>query len=148
MNNNRIKGFVKVQSVPATTPTPIQGDERVTIPLLGGYERKPYFTLEHIVGSRHHYAGEQQKITADQVEIGRDPKCEVRFDENFETVSRRHAAIIRDGNHWKLVPLSQTNSSLVNGEKVYKEWYLQHGDEIQCAVNGPKLVFRTGTDDL
>ena len=135
-------------SAPAPFPILAQGDARVTVPRFGGYEEKPYFTLEHKVGSRYHHAGELQKIVADQVEIGRDPQCEVRFDENFETVSRRHAAIIRDGNHWKLTPLSQTNPSFINGKIALREWYLQHGDEIQCAVNGPKFVFRTGSERL
>jgi len=109
----------------------------------GNYEKTPYFTLEHQMGSRYHHVGEYQKINAEQVEIGRDPSCGVRFDENFETVSRRHAAIIREGSHWKLVPLSQTNPSFINGQIVQRAWYLQNGDEIQCAVNGPRFVFRT-----
>ena len=109
---------------------------------------KSYYILEHKIGSRYHHAGELQEIIIDQIEIGRDPTCQVRYDEVFETVSRRHAAIIREGNHWKLVPMSQTNPSFINGEIVHKEWYLQHGDEIQCAVNGPKFIFRTGTDNL
>ena len=108
--------------------------------ILGG-SKKSYFILEHRVGSRYHHAGEQQKITADRIEIGRDDTCQVRFDEAFETVSRRHAAIIKDGNCLRLVPLSTTNPTLLNGKEVRQEWFLQHGDEIQCAVNGPKLGF-------
>ena len=106
-----------------------------------GGSKKQYYILEHRIGSKYHQAGEQQEIIVDQAEIGRDEKCQVRFDEYFETVSRRHAAIVREGNHWKLVPLSQVNPVLLNGQKVQKEWFLQHGDEIQCAVNGPKLGF-------
>ena len=102
----------------------------------------PSFVLEHKIGSKYHRAGENQTITANRIEIGRDPDCEVRYDEFFETVSRRHAAIVREGNAWKLVSLSQTNSTLVNGQKIQQAWYLQHGDEIQCAVNGPKLGFQ------
>ena len=103
--------------------------------------RKPHFILEHRIGSKYHVTGEYQEIIVDQAEIGRDRACQIRFDEVFQTVSRRHAAIIRDGNHWKLIPLSKTNPTLLNGERVQKEWFLQHGDEIQCAVNGPKLMF-------
>ena len=138
----------EVQPVHDSVPTTAQGNARVTVPYVGRYERKAYFTLEHKVGSRYRNAGEYQKIVADQIEIGRDPQCEVRFDENFETVSRRHAAIIKDGNNWKLAPLSQTNPTFINGKTVQSEWYLQYGDEIQCAVNGPKLVFRTGEETI
>lgn len=108
--------------------------------VLGG-ENKTYYTLVHKVSSQYHNAGESQPIIVDQIEIGRDPRCQVRFDESFTTVSRRHAAIVKDGNNWKLVQLSHTNSTFLNGRKVLKEWYLQNGDEIQLSTNGPKLGF-------
>lgn len=108
--------------------------------VMGGEGRK-YYTLVHKVSSKYHKSGESQPIIVDQIEIGRDPKCQVRFDEQFTTVSRRHAAIVRDGDNWKLVQLSQTNSTYLNGRKVQKEWYLQNGDEIQLSTNGPKLGF-------
>ena len=107
-----------------------------------GGSGKQYYIVEHKIGSKYHRAGEQQEIIIDQAEIGRDPACQVRFDEVFETVSRRHAAIIREGGRLKLVPLSKTNPTLLNGKKVQQEMLLQHGDEIQCAINGPKLIVK------
>ena len=106
-----------------------------------GGSGKKYFILEHKTESKYHRSGEAQEIIVDQVEIGRDPKCQVRYDEHFETVSRRHAAIVKEGANWKLVPLSKTNPTFLNGKQVQKEWFLQNGDEIQCSVNGPKLGF-------
>ena len=106
-----------------------------------GAEGRRYYILEHKVSTKYHKVGESQKIIVDQIELGRDPKCQVRFDESFGTVSRRHAAIIKDGDNWKLIQLSQTNSTYLNGRKVEKEWYLQSGDEIQLSTNGPKLGF-------
>ena len=100
------------------------------------------YYLEHKADSMYHKSGENQRISAEQVELGRDPGCEVRFDEQFTTVSRRHAAIIKDGENRKLIPISQTNSTFVNGIRVHKEWFLQNNDEIQCALNGPVLVFK------
>lgn len=102
---------------------------------------KTYYILEHKVSSQYHKAGEAQEIIVDQIEIGRDASCAVRFDESFSTVSRRHAAIVRDGQNWKLVQLSKTNTTFLNGRPVQNEWYLQNGDEIQLSVNGPKLGF-------
>lgn len=102
---------------------------------------RSYYILEHRVSSQYHHAGEAQEIIVDQAEIGRDSKCQVQFDESFRTVSRRHAAIVRDGENWKLVQLSQTNQTFLNGHPVANEWYLQNGDEIQLSVNGPKLGF-------
>ena len=102
---------------------------------------RTYYILEHKVSSKYHKAGESQEIIVDQIEIGRDAKCAVQFDESFQTISRRHAAIVRDGENWKLIHLSETNKTFLNGHSVEKEWYLQTGDEIQLSVNGPKLGF-------
>lgn len=102
---------------------------------------RKYYILEHKMSSKYHRAGESQEIIVDNIELGRDARCQVRFDESFKTVSRRHAAIVRDGDGWKLVQLSQTNTTLLNGRPVQTEWYLQNGDEIQLSVNGPKLGF-------
>lgn len=102
---------------------------------------KSYYVLEHRVSSKFHQAGEQQKIIVDNVVIGRDSSCQVRFDDNFNTVSRKHASIVREGDRWKLVQLSATNSTFVNGVRIAGEQYLESGDEIQVSANGPKLVF-------
>ena len=108
--------------------------------LFGGNDRR-YYVLEHKVSSKYHKAGENQRIIVDQIELGRASTCQVRFDETFATVSRRHAAIVKDGDNWKLVQLSKTNSTYLNGHKVEKEWYLQNGDEIQLSTNGPRMGF-------
>ncbi|MDR3218065.1 MAG: FHA domain-containing protein [Dysgonamonadaceae bacterium] len=102
---------------------------------------KQYYILEHKISSKYHKAGETQEIIVNQIEIGRNPRCQVRFDESFPTVSRQHAAIVKEGDKWKLVQLSTTNPTLLNGIKVEKEWYLQTGDEIQLSISGPKLGF-------
>lgn len=102
---------------------------------------KKYYILEHKVSSKYHKAGESQEIIVDNIELGRDSHCQVRFDESFSTVSRHHAAIVRDGDNWRLIQLSKTNPTFLNGHKVDKEWYLQNGDEIQLSTNGPKLGF-------
>lgn len=105
-----------------------------------------YYILEHLVGSHYHYAGEKQEIMLDEVILGRATDCHVRFDEKFNTVSRHHASIIKDGDNWRLTQLSETNTTFLNGKAVQDSWYLQSGDEIQLAVNGPKLIFRVPSD--
>lgn len=102
---------------------------------------RKYYILEHKVSSKYHKAGEAQEIIIDNIELGRDSHCQVRFDEKFQTVSRHHARIVKDGDMWKLVQLSKTNSTFLNGRPINTEWYLQSGDEIQLSVNGPKLGF-------
>ena len=107
--------------------------------LFGGTSN--YYILEHKVTSKYHKTGEAQEIIVDYAEIGRDWDCAIRFDESFNTVSRKHAAILKKDDNWKLVQLSETNSTFLNGHKVENEWYLQNGDEIQLSINGPKLGF-------
>lgn len=102
---------------------------------------RQYYILEHKTESLYHHAGESQKIIVDQVELGRDSSCQVRFDETFETVSRRHAAIVKEGENWKLIPLSQTNSTLVNGIPIQGEQVLRSGDEIRLSTKGPLMGF-------
>lgn len=108
--------------------------------LLNADGRK-FYILEHKTESKYHHAGESQKIIVDQVEMGRDSSCQVRFDESMETVSRRHAAIVRDGENYKLIPMSQTNATLVNGQPITGEWHLNSGDEIRLSSHGPIMGF-------
>ena len=102
---------------------------------------RKYYILEHKTESKYHSLGEVQKIIVDQIEMGRDSSCQVRFDESMETVSRRHAAIVRDGENYKLIPLSKTNITLVNGQVVTGEWHLNSGDEIRLSSRGPLMGF-------
>lgn len=102
---------------------------------------RQYYILEHKMESLYHHAGESQKIIVDQVELGRDSACQVRFDESFDTVSRRHAAIVKDGENWKIIPLSQTNSTIVNGQPIQTERVLASGDEIRLSSKGPLMGF-------
>lgn len=103
---------------------------------------RQFFILQHRDSSRYHQAGESQKIIIDQIELGRAKECQIRYDdETWPIVSRRHAAIEKDATGWKIVPLSQTNSTLVNGKVVNTAWYLQNGDEIQLSIGGPRLGF-------
>ena len=108
--------------------------------VFGGDGRR-YFIIEHKDDSAMHRRGEQQKLIVDEVFIGRDKKCQVLIDEQFGTVSREHAVIVRDGDRWKLIHKSGTNDTFVNGQRVMGEQYLQNGDEIQLSYNGPRLGF-------
>ncbi len=108
--------------------------------LFGGGGRT-YYILEHKVSSDKYHAGQHQEIIIDYIELGRDPKCQVRFGEEFGTVSGTHAAITKEGNNWVLKNLSKSNPTLINGQPVAKQFFLQNGDEIQLSMEGPKLGF-------
>lgn len=102
---------------------------------------RQYYILEHKTESQYHHVGESQKIIVDQIELGRDGGCQVRFDETFETVSRRHAAIVKEGEGWKIINLSSTNATYVNGQPIQGEWKLSSGDEIRLSSKGPVMGF-------
>lgn len=108
--------------------------------------KQNYYILEHLVSSQYHQAGENQEVMLDEIILGREKDCHVRFDESFTTVSRHHASIVKDGDNWRLNQLSQKNTTFLNGKAIQDSWYLQSGDEIQLAVNGPKLIFKIPTE--
>lgn len=101
-----------------------------------------YVVLEHLDDSSTHRRGEQEEVIVDYLEMGRDPKCGLRYSDKESTVSRKHAAIAREGSEWVLVQLSATNPTLLNGKPVNQKWYLKSGDEIQLSVGGPRVGFR------
>jgi len=102
---------------------------------------RTYYIIEYKVNTGKHRAGEKQEIIVDYIEMGRDPKCQIQIDDKFPTVSRRHAAITKDGDDWVLKNLSHTNPTLINGQPVKNQWYLQNGDDIQLSFEGPKFGF-------
>ena len=108
--------------------------------IFGGGGRT-YFILEHKVTSDRYRAGQTQEIIIDYIELGRDPKCQVQYGDMFPTVSRRHAAIAREGNNWVIKQLSASNPTLINGRPIKNQWFLQNGDEIQLSMEGPKIGF-------
>ena len=119
----------------------IAGSVGAGVGALFNADGRKFYILEHKTESKYHHAGESQKIIVDQVELGRDSSCQVRFDESMETVSRRHAAIVRAGENYKLIPMSQTNATLVNGQPITGEWHLNSGDEIRLSSHGPIMGF-------
>lgn len=102
---------------------------------------RTYYILEHKTTTGYHNAGDSDKIIVDQVELGRDSSCQIRFDESCETVSRKHAAIVKEGDNWKIIPLSQTNATYVNSIPVQGEKILNSGDEIRLSSRGPVMGF-------
>lgn len=102
---------------------------------------RTYYIIEHKTQTPLHKMGESQKIIVDQIELGRDSNCQIRFDESCATVSRRHAAIVRENNGWKIIALSQTNGTYVNNVPVQGERLLNSGDEIKLSSNGPIMGF-------
>lgn len=102
---------------------------------------RTYYILEFKTTTEYHKAGDSEKVIVDQIELGRDTKCQIRFDDACETVSRKHAAIVREGEGWKLISLSKTNATFVNGQPINGEQILNSGDEIRLSAKGPIIGF-------
>ena len=97
--------------------------------------------LKYLNNSRDYNMGQEQTIASDHVVIGRDSTCEVRYSDKYDTVSRIHASISKQGEDWELKNLSKSNPTLINGTPVKKSWYLSSGDVIQFSFEGPKIQF-------
>lgn len=108
---------------------------------LAGGSGRTFCILQHKNTTSRHKAGENQEIIVDYIELGRDPECGVRFGDDCQTVSRRHASIAKVEGNWIIRHLSTNNPTLINGRPVAKEWFLQNGDEIQLSMEGPRIGF-------
>lgn len=82
----------------------------------------------------------EQKWTVekDTVTIGRDEDCDVVLPER--PISRRHAEIRREGDHYLLRDLNSKNGTYLNGQEIEGPVPLRDGDEIQIALR-VKLLF-------
>ena len=94
--------------------------------------------LVHIQGP---LKGQIQDFSQFPVHIGRHSSCQVRFDKDLTTISRRHARIDRQGNRFRIIDAS-TNGTYVNGKRI-ADVYLRDGDVITFTENGPKASFLT-----
>lgn len=108
---------------------------------LMGAKGRTYFVLEFKTPTDKYPAGKSITFTSDYVEMGRDPKAALNFSPNSVYVSRKHAAVQREGDKYVLKQLSQTNPTLINGKPVANQFYLNNGDEIQLSLEGPKIGF-------
>ncbi|MBU6176038.1 MAG: FHA domain-containing protein, partial [Planctomycetes bacterium] len=114
---------------------------------LRGGGRK-FYVLEFKTPSQLKKSNTTQEIIIDYIELGRDPKCQVVFGEDCRTVSGVHCSISREGEDYFIRHLSKTNPTLVNGKPVADRWYLNSGDEIRLAYDGPLIGFIVPQNNL
>ncbi len=80
-----------------------------------------------------------------QLTIGREPSCEIRFDEEREDlVSRQHARMeIRqtDPPEIELHDLKSRNGTFVNKQRIFSQVRLTPGDVVQFGPGGPEFQF-------
>jgi pSer/pThr/pTyr-binding forkhead associated (FHA) protein len=74
-------------------------------------------------------AGESFLLSRDRTLVGRSPECEVFLDD--VTVSRRHAAIGRNGDRFTIEDLGSLNGTFVNRRRIESTTELADDDELQ-----------------
>ncbi len=90
----------------------------------------------HLSGAR---AGGVDQVDDDEMVLGRDAGCAVRFHPERDTaVSKRHAEVRRINGRYVLTDLDSRNGTYVNGRLV-KEVFLRHGDVIRLGADGPQV---------
>jgi hypothetical protein len=107
---------------------------------LGG-RGKTFYVLEFKNNSHLHRANTSKEVIVDYIELGRSPKCQIRFGEDCRTVSGVHCAIMREGENYFLKHLSKNNPTLINGHPVADKYYIHNGDEITLSYGGPIIGF-------
>ena len=78
-------------------------------------------------------------LNKNQVIIGRDIKCDVMLLD--DSISRKHAEIVREGAGWRIRDLDSSNGTFVNGQRV-PDALLNEGDlvtlgDINLTFEGP-----------
>jgi len=109
---------------------------------LGGRD-VPNYTLLFMDGTSSKPKGAYETIVIPYVELGRSSNCQIRFGEEWSTVSRQHAAIYFENGQVFVKNLSSTNPTLVNGTPIGSSHPIQNGDVIELSNGGPKLRFNS-----
>jgi hypothetical protein len=82
-------------------------------------------------------------LDGDRVTVGKDEQNDVVVDAD-PTVSRLHAVLERFPAGWCVTDLGSSNGTYVNGERIWAQQRLRHGDEVR--VGRTRLLFRNSTD--
>jgi DNA-binding CsgD family transcriptional regulator len=86
-------------------------------------------------------AGQQLvALKAGRLTLGTDPANDLALPAD-PTLSRLHAALERYGAGWCVRDLDSRNGTFVNGQRVWREHPLHHGDELR--VGATRLVYRS-----
>ena len=101
-----------------------------------GQDEGIYMRVEMVAGT---LAGSEELLLAQQLFVGRDPSCNIVFDD--PSVSRRHARVfLADGTVY-LEDLGSQNGTRVNGCAIQMPCALRSGDELAAGEVVWKLKF-------
>jgi DNA-binding CsgD family transcriptional regulator len=83
------------------------------------------------------------ELDGDRVTVGKDVQNDIVVDAD-PTVSRLHAVLERFAAGWCVTDLGSSNGTFLNGERIWAQQRLRHGDEVR--VGRTRLLFRNSTD--
>jgi len=138
--------------VPAGPPAPQASGGVSRLPLEEGVGKTVYAphaaSKEQIVGVLVAVAGklegELYAIRDGKSVLGRAPKCELRFSERDQGISRVHAQIIHDHGLFAIEPLSAENPTLVNRERIQGRAELPDRAEISIGLSEFRFLVVSG----
>ena len=82
------------------------------------------------------------ELEADRVTVGKDEQNDSSSID--PTVSRLHAVLERFPAGWCVTDLGSSNGTFLNGERIWAQQRLRHGDEVR--VGRTRLLFRNSSD--
>ena len=88
-------------------------------------------------------SGVTHELKTRETMIGRHSECQIVL--RNSTISRRHARIRQDGDHYVIDDMDSQHGTRVNGETVRLAARLRNGDEI--LLSQIRMVFRTSAED-
>jgi S1-C subfamily serine protease len=96
-----------------------------------------------------HYGGSKAEQTHEfpieqEISIGRDPSCVIRYEADEDLVSRKHARIARDDkdpDRFLLTDLDSRNGTFINKRRISEPEVLRAGDVVQLGAGGPEFEF-------
>lgn len=83
------------------------------------------------------------ELVGDRVSIGKGAENVIAIPGD-PTVSRLHAVLERFEAGWCVSDLGSSNGTLVNGDRIWAQHRLRHGDEVR--VGSTRLLFRNSDD--
>jgi pSer/pThr/pTyr-binding forkhead associated (FHA) protein len=81
-------------------------------------------------------------LTAGRITVGKGAANDIVLDD--PTVSRLHASLEEFAAGWCVTDFGSSNGTYLNGERIWGQQRLRHGDEIR--VGRTRLVFRSSAD--
>ena len=82
------------------------------------------------------------ELDGDRVTVGKDEQNDLVLDDT--TVSRLHAVLEQFPAGWCVTDVGSSNGTFLNGERIWAQQRLRHGDEVR--VGRTRLLFRNSTD--